>query len=293
MIYDNIYEPLIIETTKNDEFFIPKYRLLEKNTMDIVPDFPVNKKMEYNEAKMIQAIQNGMILLIKYEGDEDMRIGGGERVIYPMVLGVNKNTKNILIRGWHVDGFSVREQRNTKKVWRLFKADNILWMSFTGNFFRLAPKNYKMNDRLMTERTIMRADFNQIRRNQNNLIQAGKIETDSTTDLTAKENVPTIEVSSTEYFLDLKNPWNNEILKNEKNNADKIKITILKTIIGNEFVCVLGAIGTPGRTVKLMENNKAVGIYKVEISFTGNDFNKYKLIKSKSIFKIFLFKNKK
>lgn len=38
------------------------------NDKDIVPGFPVNKPIKFNEAMMVKAIQNGMVILINYAG---------------------------------------------------------------------------------------------------------------------------------------------------------------------------------------------------------------------------------
>lgn len=292
--HDNIYYEKLEESTKNDQIFIPYFRINEAQNLDIVPNFPINKNMNYDQAKMVQAIQNGMIILIKYKGEKDTRSDGGERVIYPMVLGKNKNTGNFLLRGWHVDGYSVKEKRNAKKVWRLFNVSNILSMSFTGNFFRLPPKDYKMNDRVMTEKTIMRADFNQIRRNQNTLIQTGKIEAQEEVKMHTKESVPTIKVKITDQELNLDKPFDNEIIKDQKNTPNNVKISILKTILSNDYISIIDAIGNIGRTVKVVdEKNKQVGIYKVIDAFTGDEFIQKKNIQGQTKFKIYLFEKKK
>ena len=288
------YYPIITSPTKDDKIFVRKFRLNEqKSNMDIVPNFPLNKKMPYDQAKMVQAVQNGMILLIRYKGEEDQRVNGGERVIYPMVLGKNKNTGNVLLRAWHVEGYSVQEKRNTKKVWRLFNVENIESMSFTGNFFRLPPKDYKMNDRVMTEKTIIRADFNQIRRNQNSLIQAGKIEAQEETQMDTGIAVPNIKVKALEQQFDLSDPWSIDILRDKKGDADNVKVSILKTILGDNYIAMLGAIGTIGRTIKVWENNKIIGNYKVIDAFTGTDFPKKKNVKGKVIFKTYIYDGKK
>ena len=88
-------EGFTLDTAKDIEF-IPKFRINESNNnpiQDIVPGFPVNKRMKYNRSKMITAIKNGMVMLILYAGFEDRWKGGRERIIYPMVLGINKIQK--------------------------------------------------------------------------------------------------------------------------------------------------------------------------------------------------------
>ena len=136
---------------------------------------------------MIKAIEYGMIISILYRGKKDKWKGGRERTIAPMVMGINKNTGNLLIRAFHLDGYSVHERKNTKKVWRLFIGTSIKSMTFTGDFFRLPPKGYKINDRVMTETTIIAADFNKIRKNQYKLVQLDKIQKTDQEEVTRTE----------------------------------------------------------------------------------------------------------
>ena len=279
--------------TKKDIEFVPRFRVNEANQQiqDIVPGFPVNKRMRYDRAKLIKAIQNGMVMLILYAGDEDKWRGGRERIIYPMVLGINKNTKNELVRGWHLEGYSVSQKSETKKVWRLFKTDNIKGMTFTGHFYRLPPKGYKMNDRVMTERTLARADFNTIRRNQETLIKAGKIEKEEETNIVQKSAGPVkIQIQDTNTVFDLMKPFNNEILAKAKKNKDDIKISILKTIFSNEFIAVIDALGEKGKTVKVFdENKKLLGSYKTVISYTGKDMQKNRRVNGMNEFPLYQF----
>ena len=48
-----------VESMKNDNIYLPKLNE-NKDINDIVPGFPVNKELPYNEALLIKAIQNGM-----------------------------------------------------------------------------------------------------------------------------------------------------------------------------------------------------------------------------------------
>jgi hypothetical protein len=284
-----------VESTKNDIKYIPKIRwnnINENNKiMDIVPGFPVNEKMKYDRNKMVQAIQNGMVILISYKGEKDNWKGGRERSIYPMVLGTNKNTKNELIRGFHLEGFSVSQKRETKKVWRLFKTSNIKYMMFTGHFYRLPPKGYKLNDRVMTENTISRADFNTIRRNQEALIKAGKIEQEENVKIQTQGQITTssISIKNTGTVLNLKNPWINETIASNKKIPKDVKISILKTVFSNEYIAIVGALGEVGRTVKVYEEKKLLGSYKTIASFTGDVFNKYRQVNNVDEFDLYSF----
>lgn len=284
-----------IESTKNDSFYIPKmrYKMNEDNVpvMNIVPGWELNKRMDYDQAKMIQAVQNGMCILINYKGDKDKWMGSRERVICPLNLGVNKSTKNELIRGWHLEGFSVSQKKETKKVWRLFKTSNIKGMMFTGHFMRLPPSGYKSNDRVMTEKTIVKADFNQIRKNQEALIRAGKIEKEENIKITPQNSITTsIEVKNTGTLLDLKTPWDNELLKPLRNNSKTIRITILKTIFTNDYIAVIGALGEKNKTVKVFEDKKLLSNYKVIEAFTGDKM--IRSVNGKSEFDLYTFVKK-
>ena len=169
---------------KEIKVFGPRMNEARQIDPNIIPNFPINKPVRFNEDLLKKAIKYGLVILINYKGDKDKWRGGRERTIQPMVLGVNRNTKNMLIRGWHLEGWSVSKRAETKKVWRLFKTENIMSMTFTGNFFRLPPLGYKMNDRVMTERTLAKADFNEIRRNQNSLLKGGQIQAEDETTIT-------------------------------------------------------------------------------------------------------------
>ena len=111
--------------TRDIKIFGPKVNEAQEIDPNIIPNFPINKPVKFKEDLMKKAIENGLVILINYKGDKDRWRGGRERTIQPMVLGVNKNTKNMLIRGWHLEGWSVSQRAETKKVWRLFKTENI------------------------------------------------------------------------------------------------------------------------------------------------------------------------
>lgn len=287
------------ETYYNTEdlIFVKKRRLEIKNgrlveaageDKDLVPGFPVNKKIKFNEGLMVKAIQNGMVILINYAGDKDDYKGGRERVIYPMVLGVNRNTGNMLLRGWHLNGWSVHEKRNTEKVWRLFKTVNIKDMMFTGDFYRLPPVGYRLNDRAMTERIIAQADFNVIRKNQQNLLNEGKIELEEESKVSADTSkVVKIDIRPTETELNLRDPWVNTLM--DKRKIDETRITIMKTIMGNEWLAILGATGTEGRITKVYEGDKLLGTYKVIRAIIGKELLNTKIVSGQYLFKLYLF----
>jgi len=279
-----------------DLYFTSKVRYNIKNNKlikeaagdnDLIPGFTVNKPLKFNEGLMVRAIQNGMILLINYRGDKDEWRGGRERVIYPMVLGVNRNTGNMLLRGWHLNGWSVHEKRNTEKVWRLFKTSNIMSMMFVGDFFRLPPVGYRLNDRAMTERIIIQADFNVIRRNQQNLLNEGKIELEEEQRVTGDTGVVKIEVRSTDTEVNLRDPWVNTLF--DKRRVDDLRLTIMRTVMGMEYIAILGAAGTEGRVAKVFDGQKLIGTYKVIRTIIGKEIYNTKIVNGQYNFKLYLF----
>jgi hypothetical protein len=281
-----------------DLYFTSKIRFKMKNNKlireaaddnkDLVPGFPVNKPLKFNEGLMVKAIQYGMIILINYAGDRDNWKGGRERVIYPMTLGVNRNTGNMLLRGWHLNGWSVHEKRNTEKVWRLFKTSNIKSMMFTGDFYRLPPVGYRLNDRAMTERIIAQSDFNAIRRNQQGLLNEGKIELEEEQKTSSTSSkVISIDIRQTGTNLDLKNPFSNTIFN--KNKIDDIRITIMRSVIGYNYIAILGATGAEGRVTKIFDDRKLVGTFKVIKNIIGKEITTTRIIDGKSLFPLWIF----
>jgi len=285
----------------NDIYMSPKvnWSKLNENKInpELIKDFPVNQPLKYDKALMIKAIQFGMIILISYRGEKDTWRGGRERVICPMVIGKNINTQNVLVRGWHLEGWSVSMKKNTKKVWRLFKTDNILSMTFVGDFFRLPPNGYRKNDRVMTSVTYASADFNVIRRNQFKLVQQGLIEDEEETEV-KKEKTNSIEIKDTGTVLNLSDPWSNSFF--DKKNQGYLKVTFLKSVIGSTYLAVLGVQGTKGSLVKLYDGKKLMGSYKTILSLPDklstlsfiNQIKKYQSIENNVEFKLYSFVKK-
>lgn len=287
---------------KDIKVFGPKINEAQQIDPNIIPNFPINKPVKFNENLMKLAIKYGLVILINYRGEKDKWKGGRERTIQPLVLGVNKNTQNMLIRGWHLEGWSVSQRADTKKVWRLFKTDNIVSMTFTGNFFRLPPQGYKMNDRVMTEKIIAKADFNDIRRNQDTLLKGGKIQSeDETTISQPSGGVISIEISNSNSKLDLKNPHKN-LLINKKNldvvrflsdpSTQAMKFSIMKSMFGNKYLALVGAIGTINKQVKVYDGKKLIGNYRAIKSFLGSDLSKNKIADGQNIFDLYVFNRK-
>jgi hypothetical protein len=274
---------------KEDREFIPRFSL--KNIKDF-QNIPINEPIKYDEKLLIKAIQYGMIFLINYKGEKDKHFAGHERVIYPMVLGRSSQGKT-LIRGWHLNGWSVSKNRRIDKIWRLFRADRILSMTFTGSFYRLAPAGYNMNDKGMRGGIIAKADFNAIRRNQQNLVQQNVIQNREEVSLSQDERkFVTIRVKITDSKLDLTKPLENPYINNLK-NVENVRISFLKSIYGNIYLAILGAMGEPGNTVKVIdEKGKNLGVFKVLDSTTGQVLKSITKVKGNSLYDLYIFDKK-
>jgi hypothetical protein len=204
--------------------YVPRFSL--KNVRDIA-DIPINEPIKFSVETMTKAIKYGMVMLINYKGEKDGHFAGHERVIYPMVLGRSTQGK-VLLRGWHLNGWSVSQKRHINKIWRLFRTDRILSMTFTGSFYRLPPAGYNMNDKGMRGGFIARADFNEIRRNQQNLVKQNKIQNREEVTLgTEEKKFVTIRTKTTDTQLDLTNPFENAYIAKEK-DSKALRISFLK-----------------------------------------------------------------
>lgn len=272
-----------------DNEFIPRFSL--KNIKEIA-NIPINEPVKYTDALMTTAIKYGMIFLINYKGEEDKHFAGHERVVYPMVLGRSSKGK-VLLRAWHLNGWSVSQKRHINKIWRLFRTDRILSVTFTGSFYRLAPAGYNMNDKGMRGGIITKADFNEIRKNQQNLVKQNKIQNREEVTLGDEDRkFTTIRTKNTDTQLDLTKPFENSYIKNSKDIAN-VRISFLKSIYGNKYLAVLGALGQPGNTVKVLDDKGInLGVYKVLDSITGEILKSIKKVKGNTIYNLILFDKK-
>jgi hypothetical protein len=272
-----------------DNEYIPRFSL--KNVKDI-SNIPINKPIKYSDDVMAKAIKFGMIFLINYKGEEDKHFAGHERVIYPMVLGRSSKGKTLL-RGWHLNGWSVSQKRHVNKIWRLFRTDRILSMTFTGSFYRLPPSGYNMNDKGMRGGFIAKADFNEIRRNQQNLVSQNKIQNREEVTMGDEERkFVSIRVSETATILDLTKAMENAYINNIKDMAG-VRLSFLRSIYGNKYIAILGALGQPGNTVKVFtDKGTQVGVFKVLDSITGQVLKSIKNVKGNTIYDLYLFDKK-
>lgn len=272
-----------------DNEFIPRFSL--RNIKDF-EKIPINEPVKFSEEMMIKAIKYGMIFLINYKGADDNHFAGHERVIYPMVFGRSSKGK-LLVRGWHLNGWSVSNKRHINKIWRLFRADRILSMTFTGSFYRLPPAGYNMNDRGMRGGIIAKADFNEIRRLQQSLVKQNKIQNREEVSLgTEERKFASIRVKETNTQLDLLKAMENPYIKNVKDTAG-LRISFCKSVLGNVYIAILGALGQPGNTVKVAtDKGKQLGVFKVLDSATGQVIKNIKNVKGNSVYDLFIFDKK-
>jgi hypothetical protein len=284
-------EFIIKENNKliEDTAYIPRFKL--KDVREIAK-VPINEPIKPTTELIVKAIKYGMIFLVNYKGEKDKHFAGHERVIYPMVIGRSSKGK-ILVRGWHLNGWSVSANRHMQKIWRMFRLDRALSMTFTGSFYRLPPSGYNMNDKGMRGGIIARADFNEIRKNQQSLLKAQEIQNREDVNLDEEERkFVSIKVKSTNTTLDLNKPMDNPYVNNMKDIAN-VRISFVRSIYGNKYLAIIGALGKPGNTVKILdEKNTNLGVFKVMDSIAGETLKRIKRVKGNAIFDVFIFENK-
>jgi hypothetical protein len=272
-----------------DREFIPRFTL--KNAKGIA-DIPINEPIRPTTDIIIKAIKYGMIFLVSYKGAKDNLPAGHERVVYPMVLG-RSSKGNILLRVYHLNGWSVSSNRHIEKIWRMFRLDRVLSITFTGSFYRLPPAGYNMNDRGMLGGIIARADFNEIRRNQQSLVQANKIQDKQEITLSEEGRAfIAVRIKSTDTKIDLLKPFENAYVNNIK-DVKNIRISFLKSIYGNKYIAILGAMGKPGSTVKLLdEKGINLGVFKCLDSISGETLKRIRNVKGNREFDVYVFDKK-
>lgn len=276
---------------KEDKDFIPRFTLKD---LEIFNDLPVNEPVKFSNDIIIKAIKYGLIMLINYKGAKDKHMMGHERVIYSLVLGKSSKGKQLL-RGFHLNGWSVSVNNNIDKVWRMFRTDRVLSMTFTGSFFRLAPEGYQPNDKGMRGGIIARADFDEIRRNQEKLVSDQQIQDrdDVSLEQEDKNKISTIIVEDTDTRVNITEFLENPIIQ-QVDDLDSLRVSFLKTIYGDKYIAVIGAIGKPGNIVKVKTKKaKVLGNYKVLDSAIGRDLKKISNVKGNAVFDLYKFIEKK
>ena len=274
---------------KEDNVYVPRFKL--KDVTEIA-NIPINEPIKPTNEIIMKAIKYGMIFLINYKGEKDKYFAGHERVVYPMVLGKSTQGK-LLLRGYHLNGWSVSANRHINKIWRLFRVDRILSITFIGSFYRLPPAGYNMEDKGMRGGIIARADFNEIRRNQQALVKAQQIQNKEEVTLAEEERkFANVKVKSTDTNIDLGSTMENSYVNNLK-DVKNIRIAFLKSIYGNKYIAILGALGQPGNTVKVInERGTNIGVFKVLDSISGDVLKRIKNVKGNKVYELYLFDKK-
>jgi hypothetical protein len=150
-----------------------------------------------------------------------------------------------------------------------------------------------MNDKGMRGGIIAKADFNSIRRNQQNLVQQNVVLNREEVTLSEEtRKFVTIRVKNTDSKLDLTKPLENAYINNLK-NVQNVRISFLKGIYGNQYVAILGAMGEPGNTVKIIdEKGKNLGVFKVLDSTTGQVLKSITKVKGNTLYDLYIFDKK-
>jgi len=294
MVLSNIYEKSfsINENKEGEATFVPRFTM-KKYKNKVFAKFPPNKEIKYDRDLMVLAMEFGMILQIQYRGEEDNFARGRTRVIYPMCLGTSSKGKPLL-RAYHLSGWSHSENGSTGKVWRMFRTDRIMSMSFTGSFFRLLPDQYNANDKGMRGGIIKSVDLQEVRSNQRKLADEGTIQNKKEVILDEKRGkIVVIEALDTESVLDLQKPFDNPNI--DEDNKKLIRLTFLKSQVGNKRISILGALGKRGNIVKVSSTGKFLGTFRVIKHVMGDALNKphLKRLEGKSKYDLHIFVKKR
>ena len=310
---DKLSDILIYENNVPIEFIIRNSYLIKEDTEYIpkpegpgIPRFsikgiediegvPINKPLKPTEKLFKQAIKYGMIFLISYKGAKDTHNKGHERVLMPMVIG-RSSVGKILIRSYHLKGWSLSGGNdNIERIWRMFRLDRVISVTFTGSFYRLPPAGYNMHDKGMRGGIIASADFNVIRQHQQELLKTKEIQNREDIEMGGKEaqvEFNTVRVKTSGTQIDLENPYDNPYIKDQE-NADNLRLTFLKTIYGDKYICVMDALGKPNNIVKIVDGkNKSLGTYRVLDSIDGKTLKKIKKVKGNTVFDLHFFDKK-
>ena len=109
---------------------------------------------------------------------------------------------------------------------------------------------------------------------------------------TPERTFASIIVKETETQLDLTKPKDNTYINNTKDQST-LRLSFLKSIYGNKFIAVLGAMGQPGNTVKVKtDKGQELGNFKVLDSITGEVLKSIKNLKGNKFYYIYLYDKK-
>lgn len=267
------YQRLNENNESEDGVFVPRFSM-KKFSNPIFAKFPPNKELKFDRDLMVLAMSYGMILQIQYRGADDNFVMGRSRIILPVCIGTSAKGKPLL-RAQHLKGWSFSQNRNTEKVWRMFRTDRIMSMSFTGSFFRLTPEGYNALDKGMLGGIIKSVDIEEIRRNQESLANDGTIQSKKAVTLDEKSGkISVVEAINTNSVIDLTQPLENKNIEKDKDNLKLMRLTFLKSTTSNKGVVILGALGKKGNIVKISSSGKYLGEYRVMKATMGDALGK-------------------
>lgn len=276
---------------KEDVAYVPRFSMKD---IEIFKNIPVNEPVKYSDDLIVKAIQYGMIITVQYKGEKDKHFSGHERSVYPLVLGKSSKGKPLL-RVYHLRGWSVSSNKHVEKIWRLFRTDRILSITFTGSFYRLPPDGYNEQDKGMVGGIIARANFAEIRKNQMTLLKTQTIQNKDEVTITKTDKdlgISSVKVKPTDTVLDLNNPLDNGYVNNIK-DVKNIRITFLKSVYGNKYIAILGAIGEPNKTVRVVnERGTTIGVFRTLDSVSGDSLKKIKKVKGNTTYDLYIFDKK-
>lgn len=278
----------------NDNSFVPRFSM-KKFSNPIFSKFPPNKEMKFDRDLMVLAMEYGMILQIQYRGDKDSFTMGRSRIIYPMCIGTSSKAKPLL-RAYHIKGFSYSLNKNSEKLWRMFRTDRIMSMSFTGSFFRLTPEGYNSADKGMRGGITKSVNIDEIRNNQKKLAQQGVIQSKKEVVMDNKNGkVSVVETINANSVLDLTKPFENKNIEQDRDSLKIMRLTFLKSTTSSKGIAILGAYGQKGNIVKISASGKYLGTYRVMKATMGDGLGKPHLRAVESIkeFDLHIFVKKK
>ena len=71
-----------------------------------------------------------------------------------------------------------------------------------------------------------------------------------------------------------------------------MKFSIMKSMFGNKYLAIVGAIGTENRQVKVYDGKNLLGNYRCIKSFIGGQLKDTKIVDNQSIFDLYVFNRK-
>jgi hypothetical protein len=101
------------------------------------------------------AIENKMVCIMDYKGEQGTKVVPGTRYIEPYTLGYDSKG-NTMLRAWLIKGISRSGRINPRLVpgWRMFRVDRTHFFNPTMEKFTVPRKGYNPEDKNMTEVTV-------------------------------------------------------------------------------------------------------------------------------------------